>query len=466
MREAKRARRFSALEWGVVLLVFVICATCAFLLPPDSGPDEAGRKLVADWIYANDRLPTGDELGTRLMHWEDTGAPEPTIEPGWDRDGWGFSYALRPYLSGIINAAFMKAASLMGGSARALLAASRMCSVFSIALCCFFCLKLGNRLFEKRASAILFAVIVCFLPQVMYLGMYLNNDSLALLAVSVVLYYFVEGYDLKWPVRSCVGLALGFSIGFLSYYTVYGWLLTTAVFCVVAVCTDPDIRDGRRLLAERAALVAAVCAALAGWFFVRNMMLHDGDITGIRSEATAREEMRALGYRLFDFVCSRDEGMSVAEFVRLRGAEWLWKTAQSFVGLFDYMLLYLPKRQYAIYFAALAAVIPAFLVSLRRNGLPRRDRLLLRVMLISGAITVAMHFWQSYARDYQPQGRYVITLIFPLGYMAARGLETLSAPLASRRGARAGQLPAAACAALWLVLFTWAFFGTMARMFA
>ena len=460
MRDARRAGRLSALEWGLVLLVFLICASCAYLLPPDAGPDEAGRKLVTDWIYENGRLPTGDEMGTRIMYWEDASAPEPVIEPGKDRDGWGFSYALRPCLTGLVGAAFMRVASFLGGSSRALLAASRFCSVLSISLCCLFCLRLGNRLFERRAPAILFAVIVCFMPQVMYLGMYLNNDSLALMAVSMLLYYFVEGCDLKWPVKSCVGLAAALSIGLLSYYSVYGWLVTVAGFCAIAVATDPDNRDRGRLLARRAALAAGICLVLAGWFFVRNAILHDGDFLGIRSEQTARDEMRALGYRLYDYRSAREAGLSVAEYMRQRGREWLVVTAMSFVGLFSYMDLTLPVLEYAIHLAVLAALIAPFFAAIKRAGLSRRDRLLLGAMLVSSAITVGLHFWQSYARDFEPQGRYIITLILPLGFMAACGLDRLPA-----KERASGGVAAAVGAGLWLMLFGWAFFGTMTRMF-
>ena len=40
--------------------------------------------------------------------------------------GWGFSYALRPYLASIVGAGFQKLAACFTDSPRILLAASRM----------------------------------------------------------------------------------------------------------------------------------------------------------------------------------------------------------------------------------------------------------------------------------------------------------------------------------------------------
>lgn len=296
------------LKWEslLVLLVFFICLAGALLLPMDQCPDEEGRKYLSDWMVRTGTLPTGNEMETMLMSWEDTSAPVLSIKPDSDFDGWGFSYALRPYLSAIVGAAFGRITACFTDSPRILLAASRMCSVLSVTLCCAFCLKLGQRLFARRNSAVLFAAIVCFLPQVLFLGMYQNNDSLSLCAVSMMLYFFVEGYDRKWPVKSCAGLAIGFSLGLLSYYSVYGWLLMGAVFCIFAVLTDPDIPDRGGLILKRAALVAVLCFLLAGWFFIRNALLHDGDFFGIAAEEVSRTKMRGLGYKLHEYVRYRE----------------------------------------------------------------------------------------------------------------------------------------------------------------
>ncbi len=88
-------------------------------------------------------------------------------------------------------------------------------------------------------------------------------------------------------------------------------------------------------------------------------------------------------------------------------------------------------------------------------------------MLLSSAITVCLHFWQSYARDYQPQGRYIITLILPLAYMFSYGSDKTVLSFRDPKLGRETELnPAAALTVLWLALFVWAALGTTRNMFA
>ena len=79
-------------------------------------------------------------------------------------------------------------------------------------------------------------------------------------------------------------------------------------------------------------------------------------------------------------------------------------------------------------------------------------------MLLASRLTVLLHFWQSYARDLQPQGRYVITLVLPLGFMMAYGLDKLPMRVSDKFH------PAVLLTAGWLGLFARAALGTMSRM--
>lgn len=446
MFSANNALQSSGWEYLLILLCFFICLTGALYLPINQCPDESARRLLSDWIFKRGTLPTGNESETIIAH-------------------WGFSYAFRPYLTSIIGAVCMKMASALTGSSRVLLAASRMGSVFAISLCCFFCLRLGHRLFEKRSSAILMAVFVCFLPQVLFLGMYQNNDALSLCAVSMVLYYLVEGYDKKWPVRSCIGLAVSLSLGLLSYYSIYGWLLMGGVFAILAVVTDQKIPDKGRLIAKRTTLIAGICLLLAGWFFLRNAILHDGDFLGIAAEKASRERMREQGYVLFDYHNYRDQGMSIMGFFRFQDYEWIRITMRSFVGTFGYMSIYLPQIRYGIYYAVFGFGTLLFCATALRRRMNRRDWLLTLTMLLSSAITILLSFWQSYARDYQPQGRYIITVVLLLAFMTSYGMDKTELLIAETGEKKRIHLhPAWMITGIWLLLFIQSFFDTMMKM--
>lgn len=436
----------SFLERGLIVLVFCICLSGALLLPVDQCPDERGRLLLTDYIVQNGALPTGNEAETMIP-------------------GWGFSYALRPYLSSILGALLKCVAALFTASPRVLLAAARICSVLSVIVLCIYCLRLGHILFERRSSAVLFAAFVCFLPQVMFLGMYQNNDALSLCTVSMMLYYWVDGYNRKWPIKSCAGLAVSFSLGLLSYYSVYGWILICAIFCVIAVLIDPEISNKRRLILNRMLLIAGICLVLAGWFFVRNAILHDGDFLGIAHEQISRERTRELGYTLYDYTCYRDQGVSVIDFLRMSDFMWLRTTQRSFVGVFGYLSLSLPEYQYGLYYFVLLAGTALYVAVLVRQKPGRRDVLLILMMLLSDAITFLLNFWQSYARDLQAQGRYIITLSLLFGYMTAYGLDKTVFTIRRTGNGRNAELhPTVVLTILWILMFARTALDTMTKM--
>ena len=294
---------------------------------------------------------------------------------------------------------------------------------------------------------------------------YLVVFGASALAVSMMLFFLVEGYAQQWPVKCCIGLAIAFSVGLLSYYSIYGWILMCAVFCIVSVMTDREIADKGRLILKRAGLIGGICLLLAGWFFIRAAILHNGDFLGIAYEEVSRARVEDLGYKLFQYLCYRRDGLSIPEFIRLGNYGWLRTSAQSFVGTFGNMTLFLPMFLYGIYFTIFVFGLLCFLAVLIHKRMCRRDRLLMLVMLVSGGINFVLHFWQSYARDYQAQGRYIITLILPLAFMLAYGLDKTTVAVQNPRPGKAAELnPAAVLAVLWLALFAWAALGTMNKM--
>ena len=287
---------FNKWELGLLLLCFFSCLMGAMLISMHQCPDEAGRGLLSQWMVRYHSLPSGNEMETML-------------------GGWGFSYALRPFLSSIVGALFQSFFSLFTSNPTVLLTASRMCSVLSVTLCCWFCLRLGHRCFSGLYSSFLFAAFVCFLPQVQFLGMYQNNDALSLCAVSAVWYYLAEGFDTHWRVKSCIWLAVWLSVGALSYYVVYPWFLMGIVFFVFAVVHDREISEKSGFILRRGGLVVGICLVLAGWFFVRNAMLHQGDFLGMVEELRSRARLLEQGYRLFEYHSAKAEGIPFLAFL-------------------------------------------------------------------------------------------------------------------------------------------------------
>ena len=435
----------SKLEIAIVLLVFAVCLAGALTVSPDLCPDEKARIPLTEWIFEHNSLPTGSEAETLIP-------------------GWGFSYALRPYLSALVGAFFMKVFSLFSRAESLMLLGSRMGSVLSVTVCCVYCLLLGHRLFRKRSSAVLMAAVVCFLPQVLFVGFFQNNDSLSLASVSMMLYYLACGYDDHFSLRSCIKLAVAFSVALLSYYSVYGWILMGVVFCVAAVLRDQAISRKGLFILRRGLLIAAVCLLLAGWFFIRNAVLHEGDFLGITSEFRMREKLSSQGMRMVAIDSPRAGGLSFSGFLRERGLVWLEVTVLSFIGVFGYMDQLMPIPWYFCYLAFFLAGLVLFIIGLHRRRLDQKGKLLAAAMLAACLITASLSLWQSYSRDFQPQGRYVNTIALLLAFMTARGADSVSF---SRRSGDAGNepfSPAVLLTVVWLLMCAVSLLFLMPRM--
>ena len=433
----------------MVLSVFLLCLLCACTIAPSYCPDEEGRMLLSDYIYQTGGLPTGNE-------------PETFI------DGWGFSYALRPYLSSLIGAIGMRAVSWISSSEMVLLAASRIGSILSITFACVFALKAGLYLFQNRWSARLYAIVICFLPQVIFLGSYQNNDMISLASVCMMLYYLIYGSRTRWCILSCVGLGVSMSICALSYYSAYFWLVTAVGYCVTDCLRNASIKRKSLFIASRALLILVIGSVLAGSFFIRNALLHNGDFLGITSERVSREIAAANGERLYQYNNLCEQGYSLDEFFAYNDYWWIQATIQSFIGVFGYMDIWLPDVYYFIYYIVLIVGAVLYVVERIRCRKYFGDASILGFMLLASAGTFALHTYQSYCRDYQPQGRYVITLILPLAYLMAKGMDTLHITSEGKESVLHKVIQrvqiSRAFSFLWLLLFIGSFAGTMVQM--
>ena len=188
----------------LVLAAFLLLTAWAFMQPLGAGPDEKMRYMVAQYLHKHPgKLPLGDD---------------PAI-----RDAtWGISYAYYPILSYMVSAIFMGIAGLFHASADGLLHAARMADVLFVTGSVYFVVKASGKLFPKEGRW-LFAALAGFMPQALFLGTYVNTDSLALLSMGIILYswscYLEEG---DWSFKNSILLAVGMAVCALSYYNAYG----------------------------------------------------------------------------------------------------------------------------------------------------------------------------------------------------------------------------------------------------
>jgi hypothetical protein len=115
---------------------------------------------------------------------------------------------------------------------------------------------------------------------------------------------------------------------------------------------------------------------------------------------------------------------------------WALMTCRSFVGVFGYMSVYLPRMYYVLYHwlvivGAAGALCLCVLTFIRRKRVgANSDAILIAAgMLLASAITLGISIYYSWTSDFQAQGRYIIAAA-PMVFMAvALGLDQWTAAL-------------------------------------
>lgn len=427
--------------WGWVLvgLVFLVTLAWSFTSTIPGGPDEEMRYDVALWLYQHPgKLPRGDE-------------------PVLLDEIWGISYGFYPIISYMVSAVFMWMVSIFHSSEEALLHAARFADVLFLTGAAFFTVQTGKRLFEKE-KALLFSCLVLFLPGFLFMGTYVNTDSLALLAASVILYSWVRYLKEGWTWKNCVTLAVGMGICFLSYYNAYGWILWSFFFfcATILCCNQGNMKERFKFLFSRGTVIAGLTFLLAGWWFIRNYFLYDGDILGRKAstlcaEINAQEKFKPsnhetpykLGWGIEKFLFYQDPGWT---------HNWMIMVLVSFVGVFGYFHIFMNETVSKLYILFIFAgctgmvlMVSDFCWWKRRvhveypvmNGIKTKVKTvvvsrqwnqkgLFNLAMLAALVTpVILLINYAYYNDNQAQGRYIISAVYPLMYFVVCGYEKL-----------------------------------------
>ena len=464
-----------------LVLIFALYLSWARVLPFDTGPDERMRYLIALFIYHNGSLPSG---------------VEPAI-----RDGiWGTSYGFEPIVSYLIGAGFMKVASLFSTEGPVLLLAARLASILFSTGTIAMCILISRKLFTGVYRWV-FVLSVAVLPEFAFISAYVNNDALALFSTSVIVYAWIRARETQWSTPSCVLLGAGISICSLSYYNAYGFILCSMLLYLAdrvatrrglvrtrapaqlphddpadpALSTDstavsvkgsvaaqlPDgaaspqaIRRFWRGSGRQVAVIVAVFVVLAGWWFVRNAILYDGDFLGLRTSDQYGKQY-GVGEGKPGAGAAVNRGWSMREM--LLNLKWLQHSFESFIAVFGYMNIFVPIGIYVGYALlwAIAAVGVLVLVVKRvrhvatTNG--PKDILLGLVLFVTIPIPIVLSLYHSYWVDFQPQGRYLMPMLVPFMIFVTWGLEQLIELFPARLATLKRAIPVTVCGAQVLV---------------
>ena len=427
------------IEWLLLGLVFAVVFAWSLTTGRPGGPDESMRYAVAKYLYEHPgSLPRGDEA--EILN-----------------KIWGISYAFYPILSYMVSAVFMWIAGIFSTSEEVLLHAARLADVLFITGAAWFVIQAGKRLFDKE-KAFLFSCLVLFLTGFLFLGTYVNTDSLALLAAAMILYAWARYLREGWNWKNCILLAVGMAVCFLSYYNAYGWILWSFFFFCFTVlfCGEGSVKERWKFLVSRGLVIAAITFVLAGWWFIRNYFLYDGDILGRKASTLCAEKYARDGYKPSQHITPAKQGWKIKDFLLYQNPgwrhNWVMTVLVSFIGVFGTFDLYMNETVSKIYLLFLFIGCMGVLFMLREFYWKKRSvtvertqvgstkvkvktirtskkwnkKGLFHLAMAAALITpVILFITYAYYNDNQAQGRYIISAVYPLMYFIVCGYERL-----------------------------------------
>lgn len=356
------------------------------------GPDEVNRELVPMYILFNDRLPTGFEEAVRIEY-------------------WGFSYAYFMSVPYLTSAFFMKLMHLITPAVIPLRIACRLSSVFSGVGIGFFSIKITKRISDSPLRWV-FIVLMTLLPQIIFLSSYFNLDTFSLFTVMIILLAWITGIQTGWGIKSCITLAVGMGLCFLSYKFAWPYILCSFLIYVTwhAVNRKGSCFKGFFL---KGLLILGITFAICGWVFIRNAVLYDGDFLALKQNDIYGElyAIDSLKPSVRDTFKSRGE--SIGDM--LRNSAWLKITARSFICGLGYLDIFPGWPYFYRLYDVLGIASAIGLVCypfLRKPEDTKSKRKAVYwafpFILLASAITFCISVYYSWSTDYQPQGRYII----------------------------------------------------------
>ena len=401
--------KLDMLELGVLLLCFCIYMfwTLSFTTW-NYGPDEYMRFDVPKFIVTNHALPKGPEESIRNQIWGVS---------------YGFDIAL-PYL---LEASAMWVVSQFTQEHIPLLIAARMVSVVSTLCTVYFAILFSKKTMGKNPMRWSFVLMMALLPQIVFLASYVNLDSFSLFAVMIILYGWIVCMEREWDNRSSMLLAVGLGLCLASSQFAYSYVLASVFLYITWHLINWKYRNFK-LFITTGILILGIAFVICGWRYIRNAMLFDGDFLALNASKPYAEMYAMEEYKPSVRMTLEKSGMSMISM--LRETSWILSSWRSLIGVFGYMNIPLPDSYYAIYkymiiagfVGILVKAVAKFLRSSKRGKF--KNSMLFSVWIaFASLVTIYLSAYNSWHTDYQPQGRYIIT-ITPLLFLAvANGMD-------------------------------------------
>ena len=418
-----------------VILVFIWIISNKIII---NHPDEIMRMSLPFYIYENNTLPL-------------------PRDPAVLASAFNASYAYYPLLlTSIIAAGFMKIATIFGFTSNfELVVAMRMVSLLSGLVSAIFLMKICKKLFKRDVIIRnLIVVLGAFIPQFIYLSSYFNNDIPAVCASAIMVYAWILGLENGWNVKRAILLSIGIIICALSYYNAYSWILLSGVVFTISfikkienekndskVEIKPDeenkaiekIKDKKfefdyKNFFKFGILIAILVLIFISYFFIRNMIILDGDMLGIKSFLASCEEGDNISQRPSQRDTPKNLGYSYWHMINSSewiGIPWYKSTYQSFICTLGGATEGISNWVYKLYLIIFGIGLIGFITKLivDRKKITNKEKILYISLFLASIIVVGLSLKYSHDTDYQPQGRYIYPIWIALMIFIGKGFE-------------------------------------------
>lgn len=395
-----------------IILIFVLALTWSIIQPNNEGPDEAMKMDICKYIAKHGSLPHGGDSEVR-------------------QPMWGISYGFTPILSYIFAGIFIKIAKVFTQDIHIIYIAGRLVSVICYTLMCIFNIKIAEKLFKNKYYKWIFIILSCMLPQLIFLGSYINNDSLALFSISIIIYSWIIGLENKWNIKSCIILSIGLALCALSYYNAYGYILTSAILFIASYFinkTENNKFDIKNMF-RKGFLIVGITFLLCGWWFIRSAIIYNGDFLGLRTTEEYAEKYAIKELKPSNRDTDQNSNRSLKYMLINR--QWIRSTVKSFIAMFGPMKFQMETKFYVLYLTIFSVGILGYIASFYKlkhikELHENKNRGLLEIIFgINIIIPIALSMYYSYCSDFQPQGRYIMPIVMPFMYFVVTGLENV-----------------------------------------
>lgn len=383
----------------VMLFLLIYYLIIAYNIKLNRSPDELLRYKIPLYIFNHGQLPIGTNKEVMLPF-------------------GNYSYAYYPQLlGGIISAGFMKIFSLFTANSRFLIFAARLTSVFFGLVAVYFTALSTKMITNSKKWATIAGLLAGMLPQFSYLSAYVNNDIIAIAGVSIILYSVISASQNKWNYKNALIFAIGVVICLLGYLNSIPFVLFGGIYAIYTLV----VQIKRQIVDKRKGLYIVISALLVIFllafpFYLRNYYLYH-DFMGNQAFIHAYNHWIAGGGR------PTMHPFQKSMFVMLLKSDWLKTTYKSMIGMFGYYEYFLGSACYIFY---LLFFYTGFLFEFFNERANTWKNNLNILLIFSVIFTVLLSAYRSQTTDYQPQGRYILTILPVLLIWCVEGFKWLS----------------------------------------